>query len=232
MLYKSAMAVLAAVGSAAIAFAPAAAAQPAAQAGHHAPAAVSAVPALKARTVTLPGGVAVSFGFTNLAQREVPPLNGSPTARQAFLDDTAFARITGPATGELTVGYEAACAVDVSPTLDLNAGVSVGGSVTGGAEAEPGIEPPVLPFVELGAGPAAQAGIGGNLIVGPGGGKAAVVDSGSVPAGKLMPFINDNVSFKADGCGGPLTVRPFVTIVVCAPAAHYHDTVYGDPFTL
>lgn len=230
MLYKSATAVLAALGSAAIAFAPAAGAQPVEKGGHHAAAAISAHPALKSRTVALPGGVSVTFGFSSLDGHAVPPLNGAATTRQVYLDDTAFAKITGKGVkAELSVGYQAACTVDVNPALVLNAGVGLEGEAYGGVEAAPS---DVSPVIEGYAGPLAQAGIGGQLTVTPGSGKTEEVDTGPVPPGKLVPFVDRDVSLEADGCGGSLTVRPFVTIVVDAPAEHYHDTVYADPFTV
>lgn len=174
------------------------------------PMAVDQVMGVHERTVSLPGGITITFGFQDGAVHPVRPLNGIPTTREAFLDGTAYAQVTGAGTINLQTGYQAACAADVNPMLDLNGQVGLDGSLNAGAYGEPGTS--VIPGVDGNVGPMLNLGVGGDVSMAPGTEKDIVTNSGTVSAGPRSYFVNRNVEFKVEGCGGPLTVRPYVNV--------------------
>lgn len=180
------------------------------------PVAIDQVLAAHERTVSLPGGITITFGFQDGAVHPVAPLNGMPTTRAAFLDGTAYAQVTG-GTVNLQTGYQASCAADVNPMLDLNAQVGLGGSLNAGVYAEPGTT--VVPNLDVNVGPLLNVGAGGDLSIAPGTEKDVVTDSGTVSPGPRMYFIDRNVAFKVEGCGGPLTVRPYVNVILGSTGA-------------
>lgn len=42
----------------------------------------------------------------------------------------------------------------------------------------------------------------------------------------------DNVHVKADGCGGPVTIRAYAFLRISTSTAHTQFAVYGDPIQI
>ncbi|BAD55746.1 MspA family porin [Nocardia farcinica] len=193
-----------------------------------APAADAATLAPHEKTYTAPGGVEFTVGHRDHAVRPAPSLNGMPTNRDLYVDNTFYGRINA-GTGTLSAGYLVACAVDLTAELNLGAEIGVDADLRAGVSIGP---ESVLPGLDVDMGPYLGAGIGVDLSLSPG----TVVD---LPVGEhpLHPgdegylFSRDR-RIHVEGCGGPLTVQPYVFLTVDAAEVRADGAVFGDPFTL
>ncbi|MCP2289229.1 MspA family porin [Nocardia amikacinitolerans] len=180
------------------------------------------------KTYSAPGGLEFTVGHSEHAARPVGPLNGMPTNRDVFLDNTFYGQVSD-GTGRLKTGYFVACAVDLKAKLDLGAEVGIDAD----ASAHLGLSPEsLLPGVDVSVGPYLSAGIGVDLSLTPG----KVVD---VPVGEkeLLPGSTGYVFSRdrrvhVEDCAGPLTVQAYAIITAETPEVTAEGAVFGDPFTM
>ncbi|MFB8002277.1 MspA family porin [Nocardia sp. NPDC056000] len=184
------------------------------------------------KTVTAPNGMSVTVGHTDNAIRPVPPLNGMPTSREAYLDNTSYGTVTG-GTGNLHTGWFIACAVDLDVKFDIkaSAGIDVNASVGASASLTE-----VTPTASVSISPELGASIGANLSITPG----KIIDLTLPPAltDKDLPasgtgyIINRDYRLTVQNCGGPLTVQAYTVIQATSPEASVTEYVLGDPMSL
>ncbi|MFI5776383.1 MspA family porin [Nocardia sp. NPDC051570] len=181
----------------------------------------------------------------NTTSRSVPPLDGNPMTREAFLSSVAIGQIDGPvgatvSGATLDVGFEVGVpwslqniAVDVyTPSLAVNGGVNAGVSVPltigqGGPSigispqvgAQAGATATVLPSQEL------------VISVNPGG-----IDEKSFATLTLTsPLVYldlSNVHMSVKGALGQVNLRMYVKLTVATAAGQTTRTIYSDPVVL
>lgn len=158
----------------------------------------------------------------------VPNLAATPTSREAFVTVSGTATAVGglsTITDSLfVIGYQLGCQVDVST------GLQAGGTAALG------------PTTALGIG----GGSPGGASVGTTGGLAGYAQTVLQPGiiadlplsnmalsegGQAMIDV-DNIHVKADGCGGPVSIRSYAFLRISTPAAHTQFAVYGDPIQI
>lgn len=181
------------------------------------------------KTYSTPTGFEFTVGYDDLAARPVAAMNGMPTNREVFLDNTSYGRAHG-GTGHLKAGYYVACAVDVDaklkidPELDFNAGVSTDVGV--------GLLGPTA-GVDLTFGPSVTGGVGIGISLAPGKIADVVAGEKDLPGDGATGYLMvEDFHLMVGGCGGPLTIRPYTLITADSPEAGGSGAVYGDPITL
>ncbi|MCU1644079.1 MAG: hypothetical protein JWN03_4354 [Nocardia sp.] len=153
----------------------------------------------------------------------VPNLAASPFTREGFVGLEAVADISGHGrvpvdSGNMTLGYQIGCQVDVSNGLTVglsaaigpNIGISVGG-VNAGASAL------AIPTVSFSPKP-------GTITTVPFGTKQLSGAHGSITA--------DQVQIKIDSCMGPVSLRSYAIVSTSTADADNSIAVYGDPIWL
>ncbi|WP_169813194.1 MspA family porin [Nocardia jejuensis] len=182
------------------------------------------------RTYSTPTGFAFTVGSRDLNYRPVPSLNGMPTNREVFLDNTSYGQIPAGATGKLKTGYYVACQVDIDaklnidPELDPNPGATFH---VGADEYGPHAG------VDLSVGPTVYGGVGILATIAPGKIVDVVAGEQDLPGnGTLGYLVNQDFHLMVNGCGGPLTLRPYTLITAKADGDGGTGAVYGDPITL
>lgn len=175
-----------------------------------------------------PGGLSTTVGQMNTAFRPVAPMNGMPTDREVYLDNTAYGSVTG-GTGKIRTGYFVACAVDldvkftitadVGIDLDASAGVSVG--ILG-----------VEPSASVDIRPTIGASIG--LDMGITAGKITEIKLGekALLGGGAGYIVNRDYHLTVSGCGGQLTIKSYTVIEATSASTDAADWVIGDPIIL
>ncbi|WP_067543979.1 MspA family porin [Nocardia crassostreae] len=180
------------------------------------------------KTLDAPNGMVVTVGHTNNAARPVAPLNGMPTSREVYLDNTSYGTVTG-GTGTIRTGYFVACAVDLDVTfsidadigIDIGANIGVGVDITG-----------VTPMASADISPRFGAGIGFDLAITPGKITDIALAEKELPPGGSGYIVNRDYRLTVEGCGGPLTVQAYTIIEATSPETDAADWVIGDPVVL
>lgn len=180
------------------------------------------------KTTVAPGGLTVTVGHLNNADRPVPPLNGMPTSREVYLDNTSYGQVTG-GTGKIRTGYFVACAVDLDVKFNIagKAGIDVSASlgVSAGAEL-------VTPSASVDITPDIGASIGFDLSIAPGKITDVKLGEKQLPGSATGYIVNNDYKLTVNGCGGPLTVQAYTIIEASSPATDAADWVVGDPIVL
>lgn len=181
------------------------------------------------KTYTAPGGLAFTVGHMNESADPVVPVNGMPTDRDVFLNETAYARVNGPAGGTLKTGFLIGCAVNVDVTVGLLASAGLEAGLTAGINASP---ESVLPSLNLSATPNITLGANLNVDIAPGKIKAIEVDSKEIAPGQTAYIDIHDFDIQVPNCGGPLTIRSYTTVGVRSPQVDAGGSVSGDPIVL
>jgi len=158
----------------------------------------------------------------------VPNLAAAANSREGFVTVSGTATAVGgtsPITDSLfIVGYQLGCQSDVST------GLQIGGTA--------GIAPEGA--IGIGGGSPVSASIGNaggiagyvQTVVQPG----VIVDlplsNMSLNDGSQAMIDIDNIHVKADGCGGPVTIRSYAYLRISTAQAHTQFAVYGDPIQI
>ncbi|MGW5386368.1 MspA family porin [Nocardia sp. NPDC003963] len=175
------------------------------------------------------GGVEYTVGHTDFAARPVAPLNGMPTNREVFLDNTTYGRFTGSGSGTLEAGYLVACLLELDTSLSLEADMGVDAGADLGVDIDTdGIDP----GLDLSIGPELSAGAGFDFGLSPG--EIAKIEIGEkeLEAGTTGYYYSRDAHITVHNCGGPLTIRGYSIIGVDTPEVGASGAVYTDPITL
>ncbi|WP_067698251.1 MspA family porin [Nocardia jejuensis] len=180
------------------------------------------------KTTVAPNGMSVTVGHQDNAFRPVAPLNGMPTSREVYLDNTSYGRVAG-GTGTIRTGYFVACAVDldVSFTIEGSAGIDIGASVGVGVGSLG-----VTPTASADISPTIGGSIGFDLSIAPGKIKDISLAEKQIPAGGTGYVVSSDYRLTVEGCGGPLTVQAYTIIEATSPEADAASWVIGDPINL
>lgn len=181
------------------------------------------------KTYTAPGGLTFTVGHMNESADPVAPINFMPTDREVFLNDTAYARINGPAGGKLKTGFVVGCAVNVDLSVGLKAGANLDLSAPIGISASPAS---VLPSLNVTLTP--DIGLGANIAadITPGKIQAIEVDSKDIGPGQTAYIDVHDFDIRVPNCAGPLTIRSYTTVAVTSPQVDTAASVSGDPIVL
>ncbi|MFE6862684.1 MspA family porin [Nocardia sp. NPDC057668] len=180
------------------------------------------------KVLEAPGGMITTVGSMNTAFRPVAPMNGMPTDREVYLDNTAYGRIDG-GTGKLSTGFFVGCAVDLDVTFDINGNVGINVGASAGVDVDLfGVTPTAGVTIT----PSIGAGIGFDL--GITAGKIQKIDTGTkeLSGPDTGYIVNRDYRLAVTGCGGQLTIKPFVIIEATSTATDAADWVIGDPIIL
>ncbi|WP_040804739.1 MspA family porin [Nocardia concava] len=180
------------------------------------------------KTTVAPNGLSVTVGHMNNAAHPVAPLNGMPTSREVYLNNTSYGKVDG-GTGKIRTGYFVACAVDLDVKFTISAKAGV--DLTADLGISAGLEM-VTPTASVDIEPEIGASIGFNLGITPGKITDVKLGEKQLPAGDTGYIVNNDYQLRVDGCGGPLTVQAYTIIEGTSPGADAADWVIGDPFQL
>ncbi|MEV0293336.1 MspA family porin [Nocardia sp. NPDC050710] len=176
-----------------------------------------------------PTGFQFTVGHTDLVANPVPPQNGLPTTREVFLNNTSHGRVDSPGTGTLKTGYLVSCMVGI----DLTFGAHVGAGFDAGFTLGIGGTPDELtPSVDAGIGPEISASVDLDLTVTPGVIEQVEVGTKTLSGGTTGYVMSRDFHLLVEGCGGPLSIRPYTRIEVESPEATTNGAVYGDVIAL
>ncbi|MEV0252145.1 MspA family porin [Nocardia sp. NPDC050712] len=173
-----------------------------------------------------PTGFGFTVGHTDMAAHPVAPQNGLPTTREVFLNNTSYGRIDSPGAGTLKSGYLVSCMVGIDLTFGVHAGAGFDAGVTLGVGGSPDA---LEPSLDAGIGPEISASVDLDLEITPGVIERIETGAKQLPAGRTGYVMSRDFHLVVQGCGGPLTIRPFTTIDVDSPEATTNGAVYGDP---
>ncbi|MEV6069700.1 MspA family porin [Nocardia sp. NPDC052001] len=182
------------------------------------------------KSYSTPNGFEFTVGNQDQDVRPVPPMNGMPTNREVFLDNTSYGKIAAGGKGHLKAGYYVACQVDVDAKLHIDPEFDPNPGVT--AHAGVGLDGPQA-GVDMSMGPTVYGGIGLDIYLAPG--KIADVLAGEkdLPGdGSLTYLMNKDFHLDVTGCGGQLTLRPYTIITANSDGDGGSGAVYGDLITL
>ncbi|WP_194852879.1 MspA family porin [Nocardia sp. SYP-A9097] len=182
------------------------------------------------KTYSTPQGFEFTVGNQDQDVRAVPPMNGMPTNREVFLDNTSYGKVAAGGKGHVKAGYYVACQVDVDAKLHIDPELDPNPTVT--AHAGVGLDGPQA-GVDLSLGPAIYGGVGLDIYLAPG--KIADVTAGEkdLPGdGSLAYLMNNDFHLNVTGCGGQLTLRPYTIITANSDGDSGSGAVYGDLIVL
>ncbi|MEU7215849.1 MspA family porin [Nocardia iowensis] len=199
-------------------------------------------------------GYAIMTTEANTNARVIPPLDGSPFSREAFLSGIGIGQVDGPAGARVAgavmeVGYEVGYPVAFAPngiTVTLNSpSVSVTGAV------KPQISAGVTPQINIAPVPGAQvefplqaqlgAELGAQATILPSQQLSFQVGHGGITETTLAKFTLtqplayadlSNTHLTVTGALGPVTIRTFVKFTLVTGAGQTTDAVYSDPIAL
>ncbi|WP_195111126.1 MspA family porin [Nocardia transvalensis] len=181
----------------------------------------------------------------NTSSRSVPPLDGNPLSREAFLSSVAIGQVDGPvgatvSGATLDVGFEVGVpwslqniAVDVyTPSVGVNGGVSAGVSV-------PLTIGPTGPSIGISPQVGANAGVTATILpsqeavftVTPGG----IEEKSLATLNLTNPLVYldlSNVHMSVKGALGQVNLRLYVKLTVATSAGQTTRMVYSDPIAL
>ncbi|WP_194817456.1 MspA family porin [Nocardia sp. XZ_19_385] len=173
-----------------------------------------------------PTGFGFTVGHTDMAAHPVAPQNGLPTTREVFLNNTSYGRVDSPGTGTLKSGYLVSCMVGIELTFGAHAGAGIDAGVTLSVGGSPDA---LEPSLDAGIGPEISASVDLDLEITPGVIKRIETGTKELSGNRTGYVMSRDFHLIAEGCGGPLTIRPFTTIDVESPEATTNGAVYGDP---
>jgi hypothetical protein len=155
----------------------------------------------------------------------VPNLAAAANSREAFVTVSGTATGVGGASpitdSVFIVGYQLGCQIDVSTGLQIGgtAGISPQGSVgVGPVSANVGVTGGAAGYVQT----VLQPGVIVDL----------PLSNMALSDGNQAMIDIDNIHVKADGCGGPVTIRSYGYLRISTAAAHTQFAVYGDPIQI
>ncbi len=154
----------------------------------------------------------------------VAPLNMVGTTREAFVDNIAYGRILGPATGVLKTGYHVGCAVSigagtVGATPDLNVGTTIDpGKMLG---TDPGA---AIPPLILGANPNPVA----TLNLSAGEVKEVPVGEKEIVPGTVGTIVIRDFHIIVNQCTGPVAIRHYTYLYTKSPEVDDSGAVFGE----
>ncbi|MCP2295521.1 MspA protein [Nocardia amikacinitolerans] len=181
------------------------------------------------KTVEGPNGFRFTVGHSGQAFHPVAPLNGMPTNREVFLDDTFYGRVEAGGTGTLKAGYLVACAVDLTVGIDLGAAIGFdGGFRVGGSSSSDSASS----GVDASLGPDLSIGASIDLSITPGKVQPFEVGTKELPTGSTGYFVSRDFHVSVQDCGGPLTIRSYTIVEAQSPEVSGREAVYGDPIFL
>jgi hypothetical protein len=182
------------------------------------------------RTVDTPDGYHLSASLTNVTIEPVPNMAATAFSREAYLSATATATISGgnePVTGgKLDLWFMAGCQIGMEGGGFLGLGSTVGISS-------------VLDNLFGLASPKAEVNPTSSLQLMPGRVAYELLNSKQIDPSGAQNDINESgqttiridvtdASFKADACGGPVTVRLGVTARMSTRKNESESNAYGD----
>jgi hypothetical protein len=182
------------------------------------------------RTVDTPDGYQLSASLTNVTIESVPNMAATALSREAYLSATATATISGgnePVTGgKLELWFMAGCQIGMEGGGFLGLGSTVGVNT-------------VLNNLFGLASPKAEVNPTSSLQVMPGRIAYELLNSKQIDPSGAQNDINESgqttvridvtdASFKADACGGPVTVRLGVTARMSTRKNESESNAYGD----
>jgi MspA len=187
-----------------VTMAPSTSADPDAEpAGAAAPPADGAVPSADPVILNTPDGWTLGLGAKDEAQVPVPPLTTAVSSREYLASGIYVASLNGPEQprGELEVGYEIGCGIDMS--------TSNGVTMAGSAGLNPGVGFPLAGgFIPLVSVP-----VNGVITVGLKPGLVIVVPVVKKEFKGPNPWVMiSNFHVKIDGCVGQSFIRSFATL--------------------
>ncbi len=199
-------------------------------------------------------GFAMMTTEANTNARVIPPLDGSPFSREAFLSGIGIGQVDGPpdahvASAVMEVGYEVGYPMSFAPngiTVTLNSpSVSVSGAV------RPELSAGVTPQINIAPTPGAQiefplgaklgAELGAQATILPSQQLSFQVGHGGITEVSLAKFTLtqpfayadlSNTHLTVTGALGPVTIRTFVKFTLVTGAGQASDAVYSDPISL
>ncbi|MGV9612390.1 MspA family porin [Nocardia xishanensis] len=181
------------------------------------------------KTVEGPNGFRFTVGHSDQAFHPVAPLNGMPTNREVFLDDTFYGRVEADGTGTLKAGYLVACAVDLTVGIDLGAAIGFeAGFRVGGSSSDDSASS----SVDAGLGPDLHVGASIDLSMTPGKVQPFEVGTKDLPPGSTGYLISRDFHVAVQDCGGPLTIRSYTIVEARSSEVSGREAVYGDPIFL
>ncbi|MFE3256075.1 MspA family porin [Nocardia sp. NPDC059091] len=180
------------------------------------------------RITSAPNGMTVTVGQSDSAARPVPPMNGWPTSREVYLDNTFYGRVEG-GTGKIRYGYFAGCAVDLDVKFDVEAKVGVDADASVGATAS---LTEVTPTASVAITPEISGSVGVDLSIKPGAIKDIKLGEKQLSGPDTGYALNRDYRLTVDGCAGPLTIKAYTIIEATSPGADATDEIMGDPIVL
>lgn len=182
------------------------------------------------RTVPTPDGYLLSASLTNVTIESVPNMAATAFTREAFLSATATATISGgsePVTGgKLELWFMAGCQIGMEGGGFLGLGSTVGissvlNNLAGLAAPKAEVNP--TSSVQLMPGRIAYELLNSKQID-PAGAQSDINAFGQT----VIRIDVTAASFKADACGGPVTVRLGVTARMSTRKNESESNAYGD----
>ncbi|MFC6009614.1 MspA family porin [Nocardia lasii] len=171
-----------------------------------------------------PAGFELTLGHTDESYRLVPALNAMPTNREVFLSNTAYVTAPAGATGTLTSGYLVACAVELTLSVGLDGGISVGAGASIGFGSSG-------PEASADIGPSIRAGLDLSLSLAPG--KITKIDVGDMPLSSGTTYlVNRDFHLMVANCGGPLNVYSWATVTADTGQVSATNSIFGDTMFL
>lgn len=180
------------------------------------------------KTTVAPNGMTITVGHQDNAARPVAPLNGMPTSREVYLDNTSYGRVDG-GTGKIRTGYFFACAVDLDVKFSVEGSVGADASVSIGVSAD---TLGVTPHADADITPTIGGGIGFDMTIAPGTITDVKLGEKQIPADGTGYIVNRDYKLTVKGCGGPLTVQAYTIIEATSPEVDAADWVMGDAVVL
>ncbi|MQY19001.1 MspA family porin [Nocardia macrotermitis] len=173
-------------------------------------------------------GFTFTVGHKDNAVHPVAPMNGMPTSREVYLDNTSYGRFDGPGTGKIRTGYFVACAVDLDVSFSVNAGAGLDAGATAGVD----VGDVVTPSAGVSIGPSVNAGIDTALTITPGTITDVRVAEKTLTPGRTGYIVSRDFQVRVNDCGGPLTVQAYTVIEASSPQVDGGDWVMGDPVVM
>ncbi|WP_433195340.1 MspA family porin [Nocardia sp. CA-107356] len=172
-----------------------------------------------------PAGFEMTVGHMDEQFRPVPPLNGMPTNREVFLDNTFYGTVPTNATGTMKVGYLVACAVDLDLTIGIQAGIGFDAGFSIGVS---GSADSMSPNFDASIGPKIYAGVRLDMSIAPGEIKPIEVGTKELVPGGTGYLVSHDYHLLVKNCGGPLTIQSYITLTAVSPQVTAADAVTGD----
>jgi hypothetical protein len=171
------------------------------------PAEVGRVPSGDPATVKTPDGWTLGLGARDEMQVPVPPLTTAISSREYLASGIFVGSLIGPEQprGELEVGYQIGCGIDMSTSNGVTMAGSAGITPSLGATLSPGAAPGLLPLV--------STPVTGVLSVGLKPGLVIVVPVVRKEFKSPNPWVMiSNFHVKIDGCVGQSFIRSYAVL--------------------